>query len=247
MKKLTQQIRSIASRFERSVQRLMPWLPSTAPGPVRTPALNKVLLNLCGGDKVLAEYVLGWIALQLRRPGTKMPNALWFQADQGSGKSLYFERLVLPLFGAHGAIARDLSSPFNDWLRDARLVVLENNEPSANDLVKLKHLMTSDSIQVHQKAASPSRIRNRINFICFSGAYNVFPADESNRRFIVIKGGSALPAEVYAAAAEEIRNGAIYALGHYLRSHAAPGPAIPRSMRAEHGVAPRRVAKGNQA
>lgn len=243
MKKFSHLIAAIAKRFGRAIRILGPWLQSSAPGPARTPALNQVLLNLCGGDKELAEYVLGWLALQLRRPGTKMPNALCFEAGQGTGKSLYFERVVLPLFGAHGAVARELSSTFNPWLRDARLVVVDNNEPSESDLVKLKHLITNDSIHVHQKAVAPSRIRNRINFICFSGAYDVFPADEGNRRFTVIKGGSALPAEIYAAAADEIRNGAIYALGHYLRSHTAPGRAMPRSMRAEHGAAPARVTK----
>ena len=247
MKKFPRLIAAIAQRFERAIRILAPWLPSSAPGPARTPALNKVLLNLCGGDKALAEYVLGWLALQLRQPGTKMSNALWFKAEQGTGKSLYFERLVLPLFGAHGAVAHDMSSPFNYWLRDARLVVVDNAKPDANDLGKLKHLITSDRIRVIQKAFPPSLIRNRINFICFSGANYVSPKEDGDRRFTVIEGAPALSPEIYAAAAVEIQNGAIYALGHYLRSHTAPGQAIPRHVRTNHREGPLQTAEGNHA
>jgi putative DNA primase/helicase len=218
MKNLTRRITSIAQRFESAVRRLMPWLPAAAPGPTRTPALNKILLNLCGGDRELALYVLRWIALPLRRPRTKMATALWLRGGQGNGKSLFFERLIAPLFREHAALAsRDqLTSHLNHWMINKHFVVVTDDARIGQSAAKLKQLLTSQALMVHQQGRSPLRMRNHMNFVVLSGQADALAIDPYDRRFVAIDTGPTLPAAVYFAAIEEIESGGIDAYHKYL-------------------------------
>lgn len=216
---LIQALTTSYSRLVDVIKRAFPWVGSTsasAPGPVSTPNLNAVLLNLCDGDHELALFVLKWIAYPYRRPGARMARALWIYGGQGNGKSLFFQRAIAPIFASHAVTVRDqFHSYFNAWAHGIQLAIVEEFNGERGAVARAKQMMTADELVIERQGKEPTRTPNTMNFIFLSGDMNPLPACVDGRRFVVVDAPPALPREVYAAAAAEIENGATEAFREY--------------------------------
>lgn len=203
-----------------AVRRTFPWAfkaEPVAPGPISTPHLNEILLHLCDGNRDLALYVQRWIALPLRTPGIRMDRALWLYGGQGAGKSLFFERLIAPLFESRAVVLRhQLHEHFNDWALGTHMVVADEFMPERASMARIKQLLTSDKIFVRRKAAEPVLTRNRMNFVFMSGHIDALSPQNCDRRFVAIDVPPPLPVPIYKAAAAELANGACQDYYDYL-------------------------------
>lgn len=187
------------------------------PGPRATPALNLILMNLCGHDQERTLYVLQWLALAYRHPHAKMPQALLFQGGQGTGKYLYFRQLIAPLFEARAAVIEPqrLSAPIGDWIHGKKLVVVEEaNCIDQDQAATLKHLMSSDTVRAHRRGLPPQWVRSRASFVLLASDKVAHGPDE--RRLAVFDVPPPLHPEIYAIAADEIANGAQLVFRNYL-------------------------------
>ncbi|MFZ3001420.1 MAG: PriCT-2 domain-containing protein, partial [Undibacterium umbellatum] len=111
----------------------------------------RVLESLCSSEPngtEVFEWVLKWLAYPLQHPGAKMQTALlFFGQKQGTGKSLFFEGIVKPLYGKHGATGgqNQLDSTYSFW-RSKKLYVLFEEILSRQDKYSsfglVKHLIT---------------------------------------------------------------------------------------------------------
>lgn len=187
-------------------------------GPAATPNINALLLNLCDGDHDRALWVLRWLAYPLRNEGAKMATALLVSGAPGSGKSLFFEQVILPIYGNQGTIPRQpINSPFNDWMAGKRLVLVDEFRATTSIISLVKQLISNSTIAINSKGYAEQVERNHMNFVFISGVTNPLNRDSNNRRFMVIEPRNALPQVVYAGVAQEIVNGGIEEFHHFLR------------------------------
>lgn len=186
-------------------------------GPASTPNINALLLHLCEGDRDRALWVLRWLAYPLRDKGAKMATALLVDGVQGSGKSLFFNQVIAPMY-SHAAVnaTSKWGDTFNGWMANARLVLTDDIGPGLIDRMLLKHALTSDEIIIERKARVPTVELNKMNFIFMCGAGNALRDGDSDRRFMVLEPSSALPPSVYTAVAGEIADGGIDAFHDFL-------------------------------
>jgi hypothetical protein len=220
---------------------------STVPAqqaPAHCTNIMTLLAHLCDFDDEMRQWVLRWLAFQLRNPGAKMSTALVFNGGQGSGKSLFAQHVVAALFGDAATAIRphDLESRFNGWAVDANLVVVDG-EFSPHHLARMKAYSSAESVIIDRKYQAPQTVRNRLNFVCITHD-DYFPSlrEAGNRRFAVVDVPPAQPRAFYQAVAHEIANGGPEAFRDYLlhvldmgsfnASTQPPQPAIRNSRQA---------------
>lgn len=218
----------------RSTYSLAPAAPAL--GPASTPNINALLLHLCDGDHGRALWVLRWMAYPLREKGAKMATALLVRGGQGSGKSLFFEKLIKPMYGNQAYSADRHSSHFNSWMSAQRFVVVDGLDWMNQNPAQLKGLLTSSNVIIERKGSPAAVEANRMNFVFMSGAFEALPIDNGDRRFMVIEQPARLPPAVYWAVAEEINNGGIEAFHDFLIAQLAMDDFGPRTLPAKPNV-----------
>lgn len=202
---------SIRDAFERLA-------PLPALGPVSTPNINALLLNLCEGDRDRALWVLRWLAYPLRNEGAKMATALLVAGVPGSGKSLFFEQVIAPMYGSRAVKpGPSLGATFNAWMSRKRYVLVDELRANSTRPAALKNMVTSQSIMINHKGVLPKLERNAMNFVFLTSDLDALPAmAECDRRFMVLTPQSTLPPAVYTAVAGEIADGGIEAFHYFL-------------------------------
>jgi hypothetical protein len=189
--------------------------------PDRVPAhcanIKALLLHLCDFDEQRCNWVLKWLAYPLRNPGAKMDMGLIVNGDAGTGKNLFFERIVVHLYeGYAGMIGPQLlHARFNDWAAWARLIVVDG-QLAKRHVARAKEYMTSNSIIVERRYEKPRERANHINFVFVSSDANFVPPDVADRRFFVVEAPPPMPRVFYEAVEYEIANGGIEAFREYL-------------------------------
>jgi hypothetical protein len=214
-------------------------------GPASMPYTNAVFQNLCGNDPERTLEVMWMLARPLRNNGVKLPQALWFRGGHGTGKSLFFANLIMPMYGTSAALLpiEVFKGSFNGWAAQTRLAVVDEFDCSRDSMMRLKHMITADSFRIERKNHTATIIRNQLNFILMSGDKEALPLHADERRFMILESGPALPPEYYAGMAEEIRQGGALTYQRFLLEqlpmeglHTQDSPAKPyaASRSAEH-------------
>lgn len=214
--KLITTINSALRRVAAAVASAFRFQSQPALGPASTPNINALLLHLCEGDRDRALWVLRWLAYPLRDKGAKMATALLVDGVQGSGKSLFFNQVIAPMYGSAAVHAGNKwGATFNSWMAGARLVLADETPPSQVDRMVLKHLLTSDEVYIERKGRVPRVERNQMNFIFMRGGCERLGSDQ-DRRFMVLEPSHMLSWSVYTAVVRETLNGGIEAFHHFL-------------------------------
>jgi putative DNA primase/helicase len=191
-----------------------------------TPILT-LLESLCAAEDNVDEcvaWILRWLAFPLQNPGAKMQTALlMFGEKQGTGKSLFFQDVISPIFGEYGTVAsqHQLESSFTAW-RSRKLFVLFEEVLSRDDKYShngtLKYMVTGNSMSINQKNL-PERIeRNHMNSVFLSNEPQPIPIELEDRRFMVIEARQKQPQEFYDQVADAISRGGVEAFYHFLLS-----------------------------
>ena len=144
---------------------------------------------LFGAGTVERRWIEQWIAYPLQHPGTKLSTAvvIW-SSRQGVGKSLLGET-VGRLYGRHTKTitATELHDKNNSWAEDALFVLGEENSGSDRraDSNRLKHLITGDTMFVHEKYQVARHVPNLLNFMFTSNHPDAFHLEIHDRRSFV--------------------------------------------------------------
>lgn len=213
---LLQRIATSVKTFVRTMGRMM------APAPHQLPAsctnISMLLLHLCDFDPLAHQYIIKWLAYPLQNPGAKMQYAIVVNGPQGTGASLFFDRVVSAIYGdqARQLNARQLVEwHFNDWADNARFVVVEATR-TPKLAAKIKSLITSGSIIIERKGVEPYEALNQMNFVLVSNSDDLLPLSAADRRYMVLEAPPAREPLFYKAVGEEIRNGGVDAFRDYL-------------------------------
>lgn len=155
-----------------------------------------LLHSLCSSEANCDEifhWVLCWLAYPLQNPGAKMQTALLFFGEkQGTGKSLFFEGIVKPIYGAHGATGgqHQLEAQYTHW-RSQKLFVLFEEILSRQDKYShfglIKHMITGRDMPISQKFKDDRTEANHMNVVMLSNEFQAVPIEPEDRRFQVVE------------------------------------------------------------
>lgn len=184
-----------------------------------------LLASLCGAEDKAAEcveWILRWLAYPLQNPGAKMQTALlMFGEKQGTGKSLFFQDVIAPIYGDYATVAsqHQLDSSFTAW-RSRKLFVLFEEVLSRDDKYShngtLKYMITGKSMSINQKNLPEREERNHMNSAFLSNEPQPIPLELEDRRFMVIEARNKQPEEFYAPVVRSINNGGVEAFYQFL-------------------------------
>lgn len=165
-----------------------------------------LLESLCSSESNAPEvfdWLLRWLAFPLQNPGAKMQTAvLMFGEKQGTGKSLFFEGIMRPIYGDYGATAgqHQLESTFTDWKSRKLFVLFEevlSRSDRYNHLGTLKHMITGRDQRINPKNL-PERVEaNHLNGVFLSNEPQPIPIDMEDRRFLVVGAKAKLEKSFY--------------------------------------------------
>lgn len=154
-----------------------------------------LLYSLCSSESNcddIFHWVVCWLAFPLQHPGAKMQTALLFFGEkQGTGKSLFFEGIVKPIYGAHGATGgqHQLESTYTMW-RSQKLFVLFEEILSRQDKYSyfglIKHMITGRDTPISQKFKDDRVEANHLNCVMLSNEFQAIPLEPEDRRFLVV-------------------------------------------------------------
>jgi phage/plasmid primase-like uncharacterized protein len=213
-----------------------------------------LLASLCDAeDRVedCVEWILRWLAYPLQHPGAKMQTALlMFGEKQGTGKSLFFQDVMLPIYGDYGTVAsqHQLDSTFTAW-RSRKLFVLFEEVLSRDDKYShngtLKYMITGKTMSINQKNLPERDERNHMNSAFLSNEPQPIPIELEDRRFMVIEARRKQDATFYAEVQRSIAAGGIEAFYHFLlnlplddfNEHTKPPMTLAKERVIEFGLA----------
>ena len=153
--------------------------------------LNHILI-LCGNDKAMYDYFIGWISKMIQQPHIKL-TCMVLISKQGAGKGTLM-KLFSKMLGKNKAYeptnpSRDVWGNFNELMTDAFLVNI--NELEYNDAKKgdsqFKALITDPNITINPKGQKPIWVKSHHHFIITTNKENPIPIEKGNRRFVVVK------------------------------------------------------------
>lgn len=161
------------------------------PLPVKNYSFQPILDHfsiLTGHEKGGAEYLAYWYASKVANPGTLTEIFLFFQGNEGSGKTQIHKKLGYKLFGEkyvyHTEKAEQLFGKFGDTYGKL-LVICDEFTPAHADKYdsELKMLTTEKKLWYERKGKSPEELNNCAATIIIANKTEVFGAGRRNGIF----------------------------------------------------------------
>ncbi len=149
-----------------------------------------------------------------------MKTTLVIHGPQGTGKNMFFEA-YMSIFGRYGRVIDQsaIEDKFNDWA-SRKLFLIADEVVARSDLYhvknRLKAFITGEWIRINPKNMSAYEERNHVNMVFLSNEAMPVVLEEDDRRHAVIWTPEKLEQTFYRAVLEEMRDGGIEALHHYL-------------------------------
>ncbi|MEO7579939.1 MAG: primase-helicase family protein [Massilia sp.] len=179
-----------------------------APTPVRCNNILALVHHLCDYDHAKATWLLRWLAYPLKNPGARMDTAVLVTGDQGTCKSMLFERVMVQIYHHAASVIEpwQLSSRQNYWADHKRLVVVDGYL-SPLEVAHAKSYLACSSVVLQSRGQDPREQQNRMNFVFMTKDVEVLPDHLKSNRFFLLDVPPPLSGESYRAIAHEIENG----------------------------------------
>jgi len=159
----------------------------------------ELLHNLCSDEansEIVFDWVVRWLAYPLQHPGAKMQTALLFFGEkQGTGKSLFFEGIMRPIYGPYGVTAGQyqLESQYTAWKSQKLYVVFEeilSRQDKYSHFGLIKHMITGRDHRLNEKHLPERTEANHLNAVMLSNELQAVPIEPEDRRFLVVESRS---------------------------------------------------------
>lgn len=199
----------------------------TAPAPGKCEKIVAHVYNMCDYDPALAHHLLCWLAWPLQHPGAKMGYAVVVHGGQGTGKSLFFEHLMMKqIYGLRYGIQigqTELESSFTGWLSQKLFVVCNEVSGSVAERKharnRLKSLITDTHFAIDEKYMPLRTEENHANLVFLSNEHQPVLPEMDDRRYEIIRFDRKESADYYDALADEIKDGGSGAFLQYLLNY----------------------------
>lgn len=184
------------------------------------------LFLMCGSNYELAHDLTCWLAWPLQHPGKRVGYAYVVHGGQGTGKSMFFEQLMMKIYGVDHSIQigqNELESKYTGWLSKKLFVVCNEVSTFANERKatknKLKSLITDGVFTIEEKFMPIRMEENHAQFVFLSNEIQPVVPESDDRRYAIIEFDTKMSAEYYEGLAREIHNGGAEAFYSYLLSY----------------------------
>lgn len=178
--------------------------------------------NICRGDNVLYNWVVGWFADIVQHPARKSGTSLVLRGPQGVGKTKIGE-VFGSLLDPHYALVSDpryVTGRFNSHLISCLLLHCDESFWAGDRTAegRLKDLVTGAEHFIEFKGREPIRIRNYVRLLVCGNQNWLVPAGFGERRFATLDVGEDRKEDhaYFAAIDAEMDNGGREALLHHL-------------------------------
>ena len=161
-------------------------------GSVGLPKYIGLLLDhIAGCDKQCVEKFLDWLAYIVQKRNKTVVTFL-FHGTEGTGKGMFYERVLTPLFGDNYTASIDMGrikSQFNKVLEDNILILVDEVQADFTDSgrntieARVKMWITEGKMTVEGKGVDSKKIRCFANMLFFSNKPNAVKIREDDRRF----------------------------------------------------------------
>jgi len=170
--------------------------------------------NICLGKDRLYNYLLGWMARMIQRPGEPGHTAVVMRGEQGTGKS-FLAKQIGSLLGRHYmqvGHSSQLVGNFNAHLRDCVFLFADEAFYAGDKKHEgvLKMIVTEDTMAVEAKGVDIEIATNCLHLMMASNHDWVVPAhSRSERRFFVldVSEARARDGDYFAAIQKQMDNG----------------------------------------
>lgn len=192
------------------------------PDSTKCTAICELMCHLCNNDPVIATWLYGWLAYPLQHVGAKMATAVLMHSHiQGSGKSLFFEEVIKPLYGDYGSTLgqHQLESQYTDWRSQLLFGLFEeifSRDQKYSHTGTLKHMITGKTQRIEKKFVSGWEESNFMNAVFLSNEIQPFPVDPTDRRMLVVWPRKKMPADLKKRVLAEIHDGGVQAFYAFL-------------------------------
>jgi Family of unknown function (DUF5906) len=151
-----------------------------------------LLHNVFGNEEDFTEYLLNWIACAFRY---RLPNqtALIAQGVPGTGKGMFINEVMRPLFGSSNVSIKrmsELSDKFNEYIENTLLCFIDEiniGEDRNHDkiMADLKQQITEPVISVRKMRMAAREAINYANWIFSTNNKQPIKIEEGDRRYNV--------------------------------------------------------------
>ena len=155
------------------------------------PLIYKLLTHILGGQALEVEHFTNWLAY-IFQTKKKAMTAWVLQGVPGTGKGIFYTKVLRPLFGYEHVPMRALQNieeQFNLYMRQALfLVVDEFHMASANSGTmkiadKLKNAITENTMTIRAMRSNQVEMPNYTNFIFLTNRMDAVKIEEGDRRY----------------------------------------------------------------
>lgn len=181
--------------------------------------------NLCRGNQVYYDYLIGWMANRVQHPDTAGQTAVVMRGGQGTGKGTFAKHFG-HLFGMHfkHVISADhITGTFNSLLRDASVVFADEcfAAKDKRHSSALKSLITEETLRSEAKGLDSIETRNCVGLLMATNSDWAIAADLDDRRFFVlnVSDKQKQAGKYFAAIEKQMTSGGHEALMHKLLTH----------------------------
>ncbi|WEN13687.1 DUF5906 domain-containing protein [Rhodanobacter sp. AS-Z3] len=195
----------------------------TSPTQGNCDKLLELLRHMCSGDgapTTLYNWVLNWLAYPLQHHGVKLKTTIVLHGPQGTGKNVFFEA-IMAIYGRYGRVIdqKAVEDRFNEWA-SRKLFIIADEVVARSDLYHIKNalkgLITGTEILINPKGLPSYWESNHLNMVFLSNETMPVVVEEDDRRHAVIWTPEKLAQSFYAEVFDEIANGGVAALHHFL-------------------------------
>lgn len=155
------------------------------------PLIYKLMTHILGGQALEVEHFTNWLAY-IFQTKKKAMTAWVLQGVPGTGKGIFYTKVLRPLFGYEHVPMRALQNieeQFNLYMRQALfLVVDEFHMASANSGTmkiadKLKNAITENTMTIRAMRSNQVEMPNYTNFIFLTNRMDAVKIEEGDRRY----------------------------------------------------------------
>ena len=181
------------------------------------PLSYRIMQHMLGDGKEEFERFINWLAYIFQT--RKKTGVSWvLSGTQGTGKGIFYSRILRGLFGTHHAPMRYLQSmeeQFNLYMRDALFLVVDefhmaSSSSGAGKMAdKLKNQITEPTITIRGMRSNQVEIDNYTNFIFLTNRVDAVNIETGDRRYNIAPKQERKLIEAYPDTPERLDNNEI--------------------------------------
>lgn len=180
---------------------------------------------VCSHGDAAYQYVIGWLATAVQKPGEQAEVALCLRGKRGTGKGM-LGNYMCKLFGGNGAHitnSKYMTGNFNSHLRDVVFLFADEafwaGDKSGESV--LKGIITEPTLTIEGKGQNVVFVKNMLHILMASNNDWLVPAGLEERRFCVLDVSDERMQDkaYFADLVEEMDSGGLAAMLYDLQNH----------------------------